>query len=161
MATVSVASMHDGSAGRRRADARVIAVGVVFVAVAAVFWAVAPTGRVVFDAHRVPPISKRDVIAAGLVAAGALTLVSSSGSSALRRLLGLGSIAVGAAWFLTSHRFEGEVIASVSRRHGFHRNDWLAVFPIVLGLALQLPWPWLRRGVTAAVPIGGVRPSRR
>jgi hypothetical protein len=102
--------MLDGSTGRPRADARVIALGVVLVVVAAVFWVVAPTGRVVFDAHRVPPISKRDVVALGLVAAGALTLVSSTGSSAIRRLVGLAAIAAGAAWMLTSHRFVNPVL---------------------------------------------------
>ena len=156
---VSVGPVLDGSAARRRTDIWVIALGVALVVVATAFWILAPTGRVVFDPHRLPPVSKRDLVAGALVVAGALTLVSSSRSAAVRRLLGLVALAVGAAWLLTSHRFEGEVVASVTRRHGFHRNDWLAVFPLVIGLAMQLPWP--SRGALAAQATDEVRPPRR
>ena len=158
-AAVSVGQVLDEAAGRRSADIWVIAVGFALVVMAAAFWLLAPTGRVVFDPHRLPPVSKRDLIAGGLVVAGFLTLVSSTRLAAVRRLLGLAAIAVGTAWLLTSHRFEGEVVASVTRRHGFHRNDWLAVFPLVIGLAMQLPWP--PRGALAARPADGVRPARR
>ena len=136
---VSVGPVLDGSAARRRTDIWVIALGVALVVVATAFWILAPTGRVVFDPHRLPPVSKRDLVAGALVVAGALTLVSSSRSAAVRRLLGL--------------------VATVTRRHGFHRNDWLAVFPLVIGLAMQLPWP--SRGALAAQATDEVRPPRR
>jgi hypothetical protein len=128
-----------------RPDLLVVVAACGFVAAAIALLAVGPEGRAVVDLHRLPTISKRDVIVAGLLVAAVVSIASRSRFSAVRRLLGLGFVAIGAAWMLKSHPYEGPVVATVNGRHGIHRNDWLAVFPALLGVALVVPWRRARR----------------
>jgi hypothetical protein len=118
-----------------------VAVGILLAASAVVFRVAGPKGRVLLDLEGVPPVAKGDVVVMGFVAAAGAVLVSRTRSTAVRRLAGLGFLAIAAAWTMLEHRGEGPVVASFGDSgHGLHRNDWLAIIPAGLGLLLQLPY---------------------
>jgi hypothetical protein len=117
------------------------AVGILLAACAVVFRVAGPKGRVLFDLQNVPPVAKGDVVVMGFVAAAGAVLVSRTRSTAVRRLVGLGFLAIAAAWTMLDHRGAGPVVASFGDSgHGLHRNDWLAIIPAGLGLLLLLPY---------------------
>ena len=118
-----------------------VAVGILLAACAVVFRVAGPKGRVLLDLEGVPPVAKGDMVVMGFVAAAGAVLVSRTRSTAVRRLVGLGFLAIAAAWTMLDHRGEGPVVASFGDSgHGLHRNDWLAIIPGGLGLLLQLPY---------------------
>ena len=124
-----------------RPDPTIAAAGIFLAACAVVFRLVGPKGRVLLDLEKVPPVAKGDVVVMGFVAAASAVLVSRTRSTAVRRLVGLGFLAIAAAWTMLDHRGEGPVVASFGDSgHGLHRNDWLAIIPGGLGLLLLLPY---------------------
>jgi hypothetical protein len=123
-----------------RPDPSLVAVGFLLAASAVVFRLAGPKGRVLLDLENVPQVAKGDVVVMGFVAAAGAVLVSRTRSTAVRRLIGLGFLAIAAAWTMLDHRGAGPVVASFGDSgHGLHRNDWLAAVPGALGLVLLLP----------------------
>ncbi len=106
--------------------------------VAAILYVVVPDGRVVFEVKRKPTFSRRDIVAIGLAVLGLASLMGRSHMTAARHIIGLGFIGASLVWLLKPHPFEGPVIAT-NGSHGIHENDWLALFPALIGLMLLVP----------------------
>ena len=126
---------------RRGVDRLLLMAGIAFLCMAAFLYVVVPDGRIVFVVQRKPTFSKRDIVAIGLALVGAASLLSSSHMTAARHVVGLAFFGASFVWLLKDHPFQGPVIAVVRGNHGIHENDWLAVFPAVVGLALFVPRP--------------------
>lgn len=126
---------------RRGVDRLLLMAGIALLCMAAFLYIVVPEGRVVFVVQRKPTFSKRDIVAFGLALVGVASLLSRSHMNAARRVVGLGFVGASIVWLFKDHPFQGPVIAGVGRNHGIHENDWLAVFPTLIALALFVPRP--------------------
>lgn len=126
---------------RRSVDRLLLIAGVVVLCMAAFLYVVVPEGRVVFVVQRKPTFSKRDIVAIGLALVGLASLLSRSHMTAARHVVGLVFVGASLVWLLKDHPFQGPVIAVVRGTHGIHENDWLAVFPALIGLTLFVPRP--------------------
>jgi hypothetical protein len=126
---------------RRGVDRLLLVAGIAFLFMAAFLYIVVPEGRVVFVVQRKPTFSKRDIVAIGLALVGVASLLSRSHMAAARHVVGLGFFGASFVWLLKDHPFQGSVIAVVRGDHGIHENDWLAVFPALIGLTLFVPRP--------------------
>jgi hypothetical protein len=139
--------------GRRRADRLLVVAGIALLCMAAILYFVVPEGRVVFEVMRKPTFSKRDVVAMGLAIVGLASLLSRSHMTAARHVIGIGFVGASLFWLLEPHPFQGPVIAT-NGRHGIHENDWLALFPALIGLIFLVPRPRRR------VPLGPDRDAQ-
>ena len=126
---------------RRSVDRLLLIAGIAFLCMAAFLYVVVPEGRVVFVVQRKPTFSKRDIVAFGLAVVGVASLLSRSHMNAARHVVGVGFVGAALVWLFKDHPFQGPVIAGVGRDHGIHENDWLALFPALVALALFVPWP--------------------
>ncbi|MGD9705436.1 MAG: hypothetical protein AB7Q42_22475 [Acidimicrobiia bacterium] len=133
---------------RRGTDRLLLAGGLTCLLMAAFLYVVVPEGRVVFELRRTPTFSKRDLVAIGLCVSGIVSLLSRSRMTAARHIVGFALVGAALVWLLKPHRFQGPVVAIVNRGHGIHENDWLAVFPGLVGAALLLRRPG-RRSATS------------
>ncbi|MEZ5219032.1 MAG: hypothetical protein R2705_09925 [Ilumatobacteraceae bacterium] len=102
----------------------------------------------------VPPVKVADVATIPLLLLGLAILAGGQRRSAVRTAAGVVALAVAVAWPALKFAHLSPVVLHISRTHGVHAHDALALPVLLAGLVLLAPWqtPLPRRFAPVRVP---------